>query len=301
MTERSESLPGLSADDAAVFDQLAAEGFDPSRADEASHHDRAQAAINLLGLLDAYPADAPTDEECQTLVDATMARIRRDEEDRRDRMRMDNHPVMLGRGLRFRIAEGLAVAAVLAMATATLWSFGTTARQRAMSASARHNLSELHAGLSAFKDATGEVPLQDASPGVGRLLNGRSASQLDLGTVTEAGYCDPACLANPRRLGTGRNGFSFAVVAPGDEGHLDHAMVVLIGDRNPALGGLLAGRSYDDAMTETDWHSRLVNEPSVVFADGHTEDLQGESHEGDGIWSVDPTPGPAPIEIFLAH
>lgn len=301
MTDQSDKLPNLSPEDAAVFDQLAEQGFDPDKVEAIDDAARADAAVALLGMLDAYPADTPSAEEQQTLVDATMARISRAEEDRRDRMRMENQPVMLGRGLRFRIAEAMAIAAVLAMATATLWSFGTSARERSLSAGARHNLGELHAGLSSFQDATGEVPMKVAAQGVGNLLHGKSANQLDLEAVANAGYCDPNCLKNPRRLGAGRNGFSFAIVAPSNAGHLDHAMVVLIGDRNPALGGLLSGQTYDDAMNETSWHDRLVREPSVVFADGHTEDLKGETHEGDGIWTVDRESGPAPIEIFLAH
>jgi hypothetical protein len=81
--------------------------------------------------------------------------------------------------------------------------------------------------------------------------------------------------------------------------------MILAGDRNPALAGLLEGKTYAEAMAESPWHARLINEPSVLFSDGHTEDLKKVSYGTDGIWRVDAAPGkapgPAPIEIFLAH
>ena len=303
MTNQRDTPPTLSTADAQAFDTLASQGFDAEAMEqlEGESRERAQAITDLLSMLDSGSDDVPSDDECRTLVDATMARIKRAEDDRRDRMRMDNHPVMLGRGLRFRIAEGLAVAAVLAMATATLWSFGTSARMSAVSNGARRNLGELHAGMSAFNDATGGVPLKEAAAPVGRYLHGRHATQLDLHTVAAEGYCDPDCLRNPRRPGAGLNGFSFAVFAPGGEPHLKHAHMILIGDRNPALDGLLQGQGYEDALEGADWGRRLIDRPSVVFADGRTADLDGAAHEGDGIWTVEPAQGPAPIEIFLAH
>ena len=138
MTDHQNNPASLTPADAAAFDRLASQGFDAELLSSLSgdEQQRGEATASLLGLLEHYPADELSDEDQQTLVDATMARIRRGEDDRRDRMQMDNNPVMLGRGLRFRIAEGLAVAAVIAMATAALWSFGTTARDRAMSAGA---------------------------------------------------------------------------------------------------------------------------------------------------------------------
>jgi len=293
----------MSAADAAVLDHLAIDGFDPSIATEleGDMRQRGEAASALLSLLDEYPAEDLSAEDQQTLVDATMARIRRAEDDRRDRMRMDSHPVMMGRGLRFRIAEALAVAAVLAMATATIWSFGTTARDQSMSAGARSNLGDLHAGLAAFRDSTGDTPLKDASEPVERLLSGGPARMIDLNTVAAQDFCDPRCLRNPRRPGAGRGGFSFAVLAAGHEPHLAHGQVILAGDRNPALAGLLSGKGYDESMDDIRWHARLVDRPSVLYSDGHTEDLPAEHVGGDRIWGVEPEPGPAPIELFLAH
>lgn len=305
MTDHQNTPTSLTPADAAAFDRLASEGFDAELLSALSGEEqqRGEAATSLLSLLEQYPTDELSDEDQQTLVDATMARIRRGEDDRRDRMQMDNNPVMLGRGLRFRIAEGLAVAAVIAMATAALWSFGTTARDRAMSAGARRNLGDLHAGMTSFYEATGGHAMQDAAPPVGELLHGGPAMTLNIQRIVLSGYCPAEALANPRRPGSGRGGFSFAVLAPGHEPYLASGQMILAGDRNPALAGLLEGKTYTEAMSDAPWHTRLIERPSVLFSDGHTEDLKHASHGPDGVWRVEQAPaaGPAPIEIFLAH
>jgi hypothetical protein len=305
MTDHQNNPASLTPADTAAFDRLASEGFNAELLSSLSgdEQQRGEATASLLGLLEHYPADELSDEDQQTLVDATMARIRRAQDDRRDRMQMDNHPVMLGRGLRFRIAEGLAVAAVVAMATAALWSFGTTARDRAMSADSRRNLGDLHAGMTSFFDATGGYAMQDAPSPVGELLHGGPAMTLNIEQVVDAGYCPVEALMNSRRPGSGHGGFSFAVLAPGHEPHLASSQMILAGDRNPVLAGLLDGKTYAEAMSDAPWHVRLIEQPSVLFSDGHTEDLKHATHGLDSVWQVEQAPaaGPAPIEIFLAH
>lgn len=300
------TTPSLNPDDKAAIDAMLADGPDAA-ADSAAGDDRAQAAASLLSTLDAWQSPPLTDEERQTLVDATMARIRRDEADRRDRMKLENQPIMLGRGLRFRIAEGLAVAAVIAMATATIWSVATDARDRSMSAVSRKHLGEMHAGLTAFKADNGALPTDSAPKGVARMMGpSQGASMLDIPGLARREYCDPGTLSNPRRPGVGK-GFSFAVFSVSNLPHLNHATVVLVGDRNPALEGMLQGQSFDEAVSSCRWHARLLRHPSVLFADGHARDLPDGAHEGDNVWAVDAAPTPrdatqkAPIELFLAH
>jgi hypothetical protein len=108
---------------------------------------------------------------------------------------------------------------------------------------------------------------------------------------------------NSRRPGSGHGGFSFAVLAPGHEPHLASSQMILAGDRNPVLAGLLDGKTYAEAMSDAPWHVRLIEQPSVLFSDGHTEDLKHATHGLDSVWQVEQAPaaGPAPIEIFLAH
>ena len=107
--------PGLSPADIAAIDHLAEEGFDPNQLHglEGEALARAQAANALLTRLEAYPDGALAEDDCTTLVHATMARIRREESLQRDRMRLQPGEAA-GRGsrMRFRLAEFGAVAAV---------------------------------------------------------------------------------------------------------------------------------------------------------------------------------------------
>ena len=304
MTKSNDNRPTITQADAMAIDHLAADGFDSELLQSLAGDERirGEAAVSLLSLLDEYPSEELSAEDEQTLVDATMARICRAEDDRRDRMKMDNQPVMLGRGLRFRIAEGFAVAAVLAMAAATLWSFGTSASSNGFSETTHRNLSELHAGLSGFQDANdGAAPLVNVSHPVARLLGDRDAQLLDLHMVASQGHCSMESMQNPRRPGSGHHGFSYATLSANQQPLLSDARVILIGDRNPALAGMLSGQTYAAAMAAHSTHARLIDQPSTLFADGHTEDLGDAACGGDCIWSIDPAVDPAPIEIFLAH
>lgn len=304
MTQSNDNRPSITPADAVAIDRLAAEGFNSELVQSLEGDDRVrgEAAVSLLSLLDAYPSEELSAEDEQTLVDATMARIRLAEDDRRDRMKMENQPVMLGRGLRFRIAEGLAVAAVLAMAAATLWSFGTSASSNGFSATTHRNLSELHAGLSGFQDANdGATPLTETSRPVADLLGDRNAMLVDIHTVASQGYFGIEAMRNPRRPADGHHGFSYATLSANQHSLLSDARVILIGDRNPALAGMLSGQTYGEAMAASPMHLRLILRPSTLFADGHVEDLGNAACGGDCIWSIDSGVDPAPIEIFLAH
>jgi prepilin-type processing-associated H-X9-DG protein len=304
VSDSKDTHPKISPADALAIDHLAADGFDADRAASSDGDQRARcdAAVSLLSLLDAYPTEELTEEDEQTLIDATMARIRLAEDDRRDRMQMDNQSVMLGRGLRFRIAEALAVAAVVAMAAAAIWSFGTASGPGGFSAKTHQNLGELHAGLSGFQDANdGAHPLMEASRPVAKLHGSRDVHVLNLYLVAEQGHIDANYLKNPRRPTAGRHGFSYATLSLQHKPLLGDSRVILVGDRNPALTGMLDGMTYTAAMAESGVSSRLIARPSVLFADGHVEDLNEASCEGDYIWSIDPGVTPAPIEIFLAH
>lgn len=304
MSASEPTPPKLSRDDARAFDLLAAADFDRTNVEgDAALEDHLDAVDALMQHLGAYPETALTDDDCRTLVDATMARINRAETDRQDRLRFDNHTVMMGRGLRFRVAEGLAVAAVLAMAVATVWSFTSTARERSMSNGSRRNLSQLHAGMTAFEADQGKTPVREASPEIGTLMGHRddSVGMIDLGSLVAHDYCHHTHCRNPRRPGAGGNGFSVAVVQLDQLPKLHHGAVILAGDSNPALDGMLEGMDYPSAVKHARWHSRLIDRPSVVFSDGRTVDLPSSEIHGDGIWSVDPGEGPAPVELFLAH
>ena len=77
----------LSQEDCRVLDVLAEHGFDASRIDSLAPEDRSRgkAITDLLGKLEQYPVEDASPE----LVDATLARIQREEDERPERMRID--------------------------------------------------------------------------------------------------------------------------------------------------------------------------------------------------------------------
>jgi hypothetical protein len=294
-------MGGLSPADIAAIDHLAQEGFDAQRIDglDGEARERAEAAHALLGRLDAYPDTSLTDDDRQTLVHATMARIRREETLQQDRMRLQpSEAASRGGRLRFRLAEFGAVAAVAAMVAGAALPMARMAKDRAVSLGTHRNLSQLHAGVSSWSAANGgRLPTTDAASGVSSLLGGTStAKQLDVHGLAAAGHCDQAHLQNPRRPGIGRHGFSFIVLPTSVLGSPD-AHLVLIGDRNPALEGLLNGKPFMEAIAQRRFARRITDHPAVLFGDGHVMDAQGGLVDGDHVWAVDLTPS----DLLLAH
>lgn len=302
-SDDKNSTPGLSPPDIAAVDHLAQEGFDADRIDglEGEALARAHAANALLGRLDAYPEGELNDDDRRTLVHATMARIRREESLRQDRMRLQPAEVA-GRGgrLRFRLAEFGAVAAVAAMVAGAALPIARMAKDRAISAGTHRNLSQLHAGVSNWSvDNEGRLPTTAPSSGV-TSLDGLSsdARQLDVHSLALSGHCDRACLHNPRRPGIGRHGFSF-VILPVSGGQLGDAGLVLIGDRNPALQGLMDGKPFLEAIEQRRFARRITDHPAVLFGDGHVTDANGGLVDGDHVWDVDRARSGR--DVLLAH
>lgn len=295
--------PDLSPHDVAAVDHLAQEGFDADRIEglEGEAFERAQAAHTLLSSIDAYPDAELSDDDRQTLVHATMARIRREDGIRQDRMRLQPAEAA-GRGgrLRFRLAEFGAVAAVAAMVAGAALPIARMAKDRAVSAGAHRNLSQLHAGVSSWSTShDGTLPTKSLSSGVASMGGlWTDAKQLDVHAVTAAGHCDHANLRNPRRPGIGQHGFSFVILS-NDSSMLGNANVVLIGDRNPALEGLLAGKPFLEAIEQRKFARRITDHPAVLFGDGSVADAQGGLVGEDHVWALDQAGSGE--ELLLAH
>ena len=283
--------PDLSPHDIAAIDHLAEEGFDAERIDglEGEALARAQAAHALLSRIGAYPDAELGEDDRRTLVHATMARIRREDGLRQERMQLQPGEAV-GRGgrLRFRLAEFGAVAAVVAMVAGAALPIARMAKDRAVSAGTHRNLSQLHAGVSTWSSGhDGALPTTAPSTGVAS-MDGlwTDATQLDMHGVAAAGHCDHSSLSNPRRPGIGRHGFSFVILSP-DGGHLGNARLVLIGDRNPALEGLLEGKSFLEALEQRKFARRITDHPAVLFGDGHVTDARGGLVGDDHVWDLD--------------
>ena len=113
-----------------------------------------------------------------------------------------------------------------------------------------------------------------------------NAKQLDVHSVAAAGHCDHSSLLNPRRPGIGRHGFSFVMLSA-EGAYLGNAQLLLIGDRNPALEGLLEGKSFLEAIEERKFARRITDDPAVLFGDGHVTDAKGGLVNQDHVWDLD--------------
>jgi hypothetical protein len=292
----------LSPADIAAIDHLAEEGFDSGQLNglEGEALARAQAAQSLLSNLDAYPDAELGDDDRTTLVHATMARIRREESLQQDRMRLQPNE-LVGRGsrMRFRLAEFGAVGAVAAMVAGAAVPMAHMAKDRAVSIGTHRNLSQLHAGVTSWTQANdGHLPTTTASTGVANLVSS-DVRQLDMQGVADAGHCSQGCLQNPRRPGVGRFGFSF-VIRTEFGGMMSDGSLVLVGDRNPALEGLLQGKPFTEAIGYRKFARRITDHPAVLFVDGHVIDARNGTVDGDHVWNVE-SAATSEFDVLLAH
>lgn len=154
----------LNADDAQLLDMIAEHGFDDSILAKMNESDRKRGTeiANLLGLLEAYPTEDASDE----LVDATIARIRRDDSQRLERMRLpepdstQRTQADLG-GRRFHFPDLFATAAMLLLAVGVLWPIMNYARSGRLVMLDRANLGETGQNVALYASANnGATPMQ---------------------------------------------------------------------------------------------------------------------------------------------
>jgi hypothetical protein len=159
----------LSADDARILDMIAEQGFDESILEtmDGTDRDRATAITDLLGLLEDYPVENASEE----LVDATVARIRRDENQRLERMRLpepdseERTQADLG-GRRFHFPDLFATAAMLLLAVGVLWPIMNYARSGRLAMLDRANLNETGQNISLYASANNGSTPMEATAGI---------------------------------------------------------------------------------------------------------------------------------------
>jgi hypothetical protein len=185
----------LGPEDARAVDALVEHGFDAQRA-TATHPELAEriaAARALFGRLEAPAVEAPD----PAIIDATLARIAREESARESRMRIDSarEPARaaLGSG---RWKDFIAVACVAIMVLATGVPIATWLRSRSIDARCTDNMRSIASALDVYTKDHGSMPF---AAGLGAdfssLLNWsgyRNSGHLD--PLSEHSYCDPACL-----------------------------------------------------------------------------------------------------------
>lgn len=309
----SDPNRSLSDDDARVFDGLAENGLDLEAVDALQGEDRARGERirDLMGLLDSYPVEDASED----LVNATLARVGRAEDERADRMRLDPAPRADGRlsGRRWRFPDLFATAAMLLLAVGVIVPISSHLRQSRLVAHDHDNMVEAHDGFTTYAAANdGVTPMQSVAsllPDPFHWLGRDSGRHNQL--VHEACGLHTAEDDHRRPDGVaGEHPYSYQVWRPG--AWAPNASQPLITNTNPLPARLDAGRQvhHRDTLLNAGCHEGTGQ--NVLFGDGHVEFLGTCQIEGDRLW--DPGHGsegmiiailrgelPADHAIFLVH
>ncbi|MGA1058004.1 MAG: hypothetical protein ACO3Y3_09945 [Phycisphaerales bacterium] len=298
MTESNESFEpsavALTEADAAAVDALIDAGFELDRVPEAMRP-RAAAALAVFRRLEAVPGADADDASVDSLVDATLLRIDRHEEEQAARLSYREHTearsVSRAR-LRFADFVGVAAIAILAVSIAIpLMSHVRTSRGIAACGDGMRSLGGSFAAFA--NDHQGNMPFAASLvPGLdfgsGRFpMSGSYRHGDQLRTLADEGYCDSAaCLGCPNHPTPGGT-YSFRV--PANEAELRMDLVpalVIVGDRNPVIELVLGGLRVQVEMCSPEHDDRGQNvmrgDGSVVFL--RDPRLKGERERPDNIW-----------------
>ncbi|MGA1044797.1 MAG: hypothetical protein ACO38V_06050 [Phycisphaerales bacterium] len=298
MTESNESFEPsavtLTEADAAAVDALIDAGFELDRVPEAMRP-RAAAALAVFRRLEAVPGADADDASVDSLVDATLLRIDRHEEEQAARLSYREHTearsVSRAR-LRFADFVGVAAIAILAVSIAIpLMSHVRTSRGIAACGDGMRSLGGSFAAFA--NDHQGNMPFAASLvPGLdfgsGRFpMSGSYRHGDQLRTLADEGYCDSAaCLGCPNHPTPGGT-YSFRV--PANEAELRMDLVpalVIVGDRNPVIELVLGGLRVQVEMCSPEHDDRGQNvmrgDGSVVFL--RDPRLKGERERPDNIW-----------------
>ena len=272
-SDLSATNPGpnarLSADDQRAVDALIDHGFDLAAA-QAAHPDisaRIAATHALFARAsDQYPVDPPD----PALIDATLARIDREESERADRMRLDSRGVpTLGRG---RWADFVAVTCVAILAISVGLPLINYMGSRREIAACQANLAQLGQGLSAYHGDFNSRPIAAGfAPDLTSLrdwANYDNSRHLD--ALATNNYCAPGCL----HCAKDSDGSGYASQVPHEALNrvwLRQAHIPLVADRNPlvyqtAFGGRALVRSIENSLDHDGrGQNVLFGDLSVVF------------------------------------
>ncbi|MGA1708339.1 MAG: hypothetical protein ACO4CI_06585 [Phycisphaerales bacterium] len=298
MTESNESFEPsavtLTEADAAAVDALIDAGFELDRVPEAMRP-RAAAALAVFRRLEAVPGADADDASVDSLVDATLLRIDRHEEEQAARLSYREHTearsVSRAR-LRFADFVGVAAIAILAVSIAIpLMSHVRTSRGIAACGDGMRSLGGSFAAFA--NDHQGNMPFAASLvPGLdfgsGRFpMSGSYRHGDQLRTLADEGYCDSAaCLGCPNHPTPGGT-YSFRVPASAAELRMDLVpALVIVGDRNPVIELVLGGQRVQVEMCSPEHDDRGQNvmrgDGSVVFL--RDPRLKGERERPDNIW-----------------
>jgi hypothetical protein len=298
VTESNESFEPsavtLTEADAAAVDALIDAGFELDRVPEAMRP-RAAAALAVFRRLEAVPGADADDASVDSLVDATLLRIDRHEEEQAARLSYREHTEARSVSrARLRFADFVGVAAIAILAVSIAIPLMSHVRTSRGIAACGDGMRSLGGGFAAFaNDHQGNMPFAASLvPGLdfgsGRFpMSGSYRHGDQLRTLADEGYCDSAaCLGCPNHPTPGGT-YSFRV--PANEAELRMDLVpalVIVGDRNPVIELVLGGQRVQVEMCSPEHDDRGQNvmrgDGSVVFL--RDPRLKGERERPDNIW-----------------
>ena len=255
--------PNLSAADERAVDLLIEHGFDLDAAVQAnpSEAKRLAAAHALFMRTEAYPVEAPD----ASLVDATMARIAREEDEREERLKLGSRGVpTLGRG---RWADFVALACVALLILSIGMPVLSNLQHRRGIDLCANNLRTLASGLELYtKDFSSRPIAAGFAPDFSGLKSWKKYdNRQHLALLHKHGYCDPACMycANDATHD------GYASMVPHErmnQAWLTASGLPIVADRNPVVFLTRGGRVAETlTMNSLDHDSDGQN---VLFRDG---------------------------------
>ncbi|MHC5022918.1 MAG: hypothetical protein ACYTGG_03255 [Planctomycetota bacterium] len=273
----------LSPDDKRLLDLLLEHDFDPEAIGPLGETDRARAdaLIDLFGLLNDYPVEDPED----TLIHATLARVDRAESERAVRMTVDPGRART-RGLAGRLPDFITVAAVLLIGVSVVWPLSNMVRRHGIDTGCAQNMRVLGGAFAAYAaEYNNAMPVVQAGLGTGGWEEFRNV--LHLMPLMEYGYCDEAHFDCPGHRDHDRYSASYSYRWQ-DPARLQTwgtgPRTVILGDRNPVVDAALAGRVVPALSVSINHGGRGQN---VLQSDASVEWLDEPRFGRDNIWLPD--------------
>lgn len=305
MTREPDTSPVLTDADAALLDKLVEANFDPASITGLDDEDRQRLdrIVDMLGLFDAYPSEPLGDEERETLVHATFARIDRFDDEASDRMRFSNAETGSGRSW-FGASELVAVAAMLILGVSVIFILTKGMNRDAIQTSNNQNLAMIGQGLIDFassnNDSLPTTPVDAYAKGFGG-----SPDRLDLQPLIDQGILKADCLTHPAHPELIRSGYSFQTQPTRHRFHLNASRpIILVGDSNPTVEHIEISLDPNSTPSQPRFHIRaeISWSPTVLMSDNHIESLSSHIYKGDDLclpemdWQDRKEP-----DVFLTH
>ena len=277
----------LSDDDARVFDTLAEDGLDLDSIAAMNGDDRKRAEKigSLLSLLEDYPVEDASED----LVNATLTRVNRAEEQRSERLQIQNAQELSNAlsGRRLRFPDLFATAAMLLLAVGVIWPVMNHTRQTRMVALDHDNMTEVHDGLSSYASANnGVTPMQSVAQ-AGLLPDPFNWLGSDAGKHNEAirKACDSHNENDDFHQPEGSlksDPYSFQLWH-GDSKPMN-ADEPIVSNTNPLplMSGSDGAMHHSEALQNSRSHRGMGQ--NVLFGDGHVEMIEISEITGDRLW-----------------